>query len=161
MFFDVNTLIIFNDNYLSTFDLDTDSSIYSSGGNNELYDPVRDVFRPQEDVNPHGIGPSNHENQNVQNNTTHTEEFRNYLCDERRRGATELGHSNINFTVRPDSYTDRWSLIAKCIREGHPDFFRRTTSGTGQPGTTSISSLIGNLDNIRENYPRVVREYGR
>ena len=182
-YFDVHNnsiLIDFYYNYLSTFDLDTDNTVYSSGdntdntvyssgdntdntvyssgGNNRFYDPVRDIYRseggnPQggdpQGGDPQGGDPQGGNPQNVQDTLTHTEELANYLRDKHSAGARTLLHTKIFFLAMPDSDADRISLIAKCVREAHPDFFYQ------RPRNTVIIPLIDNLDTIRENYPRV------
>jgi len=70
-------LSIFNYYYLSILDLDTDNSVYSSGGNNRFYDPVTDSYRPIESFHPQGENPQggnpqggNHQGGNSNTNDT-------------------------------------------------------------------------------------------
>lgn len=144
-----------------------DNSVYSSGSGTN-YDPVRDTIEPSStggsggsggsggpggpgDVSSQGGNPQGGNPQNIQATPTHTEELASYLREKHARGALQLSETPVNFvrTSEMNSQADRLSLIARCVREHHPDFF------SNNPRKTYLNPLIVHLNSIRENYPQV------
>ena len=149
-------LSVFNYNYLSTFDLDTDNSVYSSGGNNRLYDPVRDIYRTNEDVNLQGGNPQGGKPQggNSQTNDTvavappkDTDKLADFL--ESKKENIRLQSTGIRFSnlVRLSPELKYYSKVTYCVKLDCPDIFMSNTSAT-----KVTPEFIDRIRGLHKNY---------
>lgn len=134
-----NMSIDFYYNYSVAFDSDTDNTVYSSGGNNNFYDPVRDSYRPT------NIERENHPTEGTfaARDRTDTDKLAGFLS---KHTYDEIYSTGIRFLRTSNLPEDiqYYSKVTYCVREEYPDMFRRSSGSTRL--TPEFINFIKNLD---------------